>query len=146
MGKASGIHAMPSLRVLIVEDYEAFRRFICSALQQREAFQVIEEVSDGLDAVQKAQELQPDLILLDIGLPKLNGLEAGRRIRKVSPNSKILFLSQESSPDVIQEALELGAQGYVLKARAQTDLLPAIDAALGGKQFVGSGLELSERV
>jgi DNA-binding NarL/FixJ family response regulator len=136
---------MPWLRVLIVEDYEAFRRFICLALQQREAFEVIEEVSDGLEAVQKAQELEPDLILLDIGLPKLNGLEAGRRIRKVSPNSKILFLSQESSPDVVREALSLGAQGYILKARAQSDLLPAIDAVLGGKRFVSSGLEFSER-
>ena len=136
---------MPRLRVLIVEDYQAFRRFMRLALQQREALQVIEEVSDGLDAVQKAQELQPDLILLDIGLPKLNGLEAGRRIRKISPNSRILFLSQESSPDVVQEALSLGARGYVLKARAQSDLLSAIDAVLGGKHFVSSGLELSER-
>jgi DNA-binding response OmpR family regulator len=102
-------------------------------------------VSDGLDAVQKAQELQPDLILLDIGLPKLNGLEAGRRIRTISPNSRILFLSQESSPDVVQEALSLGARGYVLKARAQSDLLSAIDAVLGGKQFVSRGLEFSER-
>jgi DNA-binding NarL/FixJ family response regulator len=136
---------MPRFRILIVEDYEAFRRFIRSALQQRAALQVIEEVSDGLEAVHKAQELQPDLILLDIGLPKLNGLEAGRRIRKVSPNSKVLFLSQESSPDVVREALGLGAQGYILKARAQSDLLSAIEAVLGGKQFVSRGLEFSER-
>ena len=132
---------MPQLRILIAEDHESFRRLICLALQQRAAFQVIEEVSDGLDAVQKAQELQPDLILLDIGLPKLNGLEAGRRIRKISPNSKILFLSQESSSDVVQEALGLGAQGYVLKARAQSDLLPAIEWILGRKRFVSKGLE-----
>jgi DNA-binding NarL/FixJ family response regulator len=144
-GKERILPTTPFLKILVVEDYEVFRRFLCSALQQRAAFQVIEEVSDGLDAVQKAQELQPDLVLLDIGLPKLNGLEAGRRIRKISPNSKILFLSQESSPDVVQEALRLGAQGYVLKARAQSDLLPAIDAVLGGKQFVSSGLEFSER-
>ncbi len=137
---------MPQLRVLIVEDHEAFRRLICSALQQRAAFQVIEEVSDGLGAVQKAQELQPDLILLDIGLPKLNGLEAGRRIRKISPNSKILFLSQESSPEVVQEALGLGAQGYVLKARAQSDLLLAIEAVLGGKRFVSKGLEFGDTI
>ena len=137
---------MPPLRILIVEDHESFRRLICSALQQREAFQVIEEVSDGLDAVQKAQELQPDLILLDIGLPKLNGLEAGRRIRKISPNSRILFLSQESSSDVVQEALRLGAQGYVLKARAQSDLLPAIEAVLGGKRFVSKGLEFGDTI
>lgn len=137
---------MPQLRILVVEDHESFRRLICSALQQREAFQVIEEVSDGLDAVQKAQELQPDLILLDIGLPKLNGLEAGRRIRTVSPNSKILYLSQESSSEVVQEALGLGAQGYVLKARAQSDLLPAIEAVLGGKRFVSKGLEFRDTI
>jgi CheY-like chemotaxis protein len=137
---------MLRLRVLIVEDHGAFRRLICSALQQRSAFQVIEEVSDGLEAVQKAQELQPDLILLDIGLPKLNGLEAGRRIRKISPDSKILFLSQESSPEVVQEALGLGAQGYVLKARAQSDLLPAIEAVLGGKRFVSKGLEFGDAI
>jgi DNA-binding NarL/FixJ family response regulator len=135
---------MPFLRVLLVEDYEPFRRFVCLALQQRAEFHVIGEVSDGLEAVQRAQELQPDLILLDIGLPKMNGLEAGRRIRRVSPNSKILFLSQESSPDVVREALSLGAQGYVLKARAQSDLLPAIEAVLGGKRFVSSGLGFSE--
>ena len=137
---------MPRLKILIVEDHESFRRLICSALLQRAAFQVIEEVSDGLDAVQKAQELQPDLILLDIGLPKLNGLEAGRRIRKISPNSKILFLSQESSPEVVQEALGLGAQGYILKARAQSDLLPAIEAVLGGKRFVSKGLEFGDTI
>ena len=135
---------MPFLRVLTVEDYEPFRRFVCLALQQRAEFHVIGEVSDGLEAVQRAQELQPDLILLDIGLPKMNGLEAARRIRRVSPNSKMLFLSQESSPDVVREALSLGAQGYVLKARAQSDLLPAIEAVLGGKRFVSGGLEFSE--
>ena len=135
---------MPFLRALIVEDYEPFRRFVCLALQQRAEFQIIGEVSDGLEAVQRAQELQPDLILLDIGLPKLNGLEAGRRIRDVSPNSKVLFLSQESSPEVVREAVRLGASGYVYKPRAQTDLLPAIDAVLGGKRFVSKGLEFSE--
>jgi CheY-like chemotaxis protein len=135
---------MPQLRVLIVEDYEAFRRLIRSALQQRAEFQVVGEVSDGLEAVQKAQELQPDLILLDIGLPKLNGLEAGRRIRKGSPNSRILFLTQESSSDVVREALGLGALGYVLKSRAQTDLLPAIEAVLRGEHFVSSALEFRD--
>lgn len=135
---------MPFLRVLVVEDYEPFRRTICLALQQRAECQVIGEVSDGLEAVQRAQELQPDLILLDIRLPKLNGLAAGRRIREVSPNSKVLFLSQESSPEVVREALRLGASGYVYKPRAQSDLLPAIDAVLGGKRFVSSGLESSE--
>jgi DNA-binding NarL/FixJ family response regulator len=102
--------------------------------------QVIGEVSDGLEAVWQAQELKPELILLDIGLPTLNGLEAARQIRQVAPESKIIFVSQESSADVVQEALNLGARGYVLKARAGIDLLAAVKAVLEGTQFVSSGL------
>jgi len=97
------------------------------------------ELSDGLAAVQKAEELKPDLILLDIGLPGLNGIEAGRQIRKLLPNAKIIFLTQESAVDVIQEALRLGALGYVVKTRAGSDLMPAVEAVLQGKQYV-SGL------
>ena len=82
-----------SVRVVVVEDHEQFRRFICSMLGKAHDLQVVGIVSDGLAAVQKAEELQPDLILLDIGLPNLNGIEAARRIRKISPQSKILFVS-----------------------------------------------------
>ena len=135
---------MPLLKAVVVEDYRAFRRLIRLALEQTAEFEVIAEVSDGLEAVQEAKEQQPDLILLDIGLPKLNGFEAGRRIREVSPNSKILFLSQESSPDVVREALSLGALGYVLKSRAQSDLLPAIEAVLRGEHFVSRVLDFVE--
>ena len=109
-------------------------------LQKGPQLQVICEVSDGLEAVQKAEELQPDLILLDIGLPTLNGIEAARRIRKLSPESKILFVSQESSADVVREALSLGEAGYVSKAQAGSRLLAAVGAVLQGKQFVSSGL------
>jgi DNA-binding NarL/FixJ family response regulator len=91
-------------RVLVVEDYEPFRRFVCSTLAKRPGMQIIGEAADGLEAVEKAEELQPDFIVLDIGLPTLNGVEAARRIRKLSPKSKILFVSQESSADVVQEA------------------------------------------
>jgi DNA-binding NarL/FixJ family response regulator len=130
--------------VLVVEDYEGFRRFIRLALQQWVELQIIGEVSDGLEAVEKAQALQPDLILLDIGLPKLNGLEACRRIRELSPNSKILFVSQEPSSDMVEQALSLGASGYVLKSRAQSDLRPAIEAVLRGEQFVSSALNFGD--
>jgi len=130
----------PLSRVLVVEDFEPFRRLICSTLGKRSEFQIVEEVADGLDAVQKAEELQPDLIVLDIGLPSLNGIDAARRIRKLSPKSKILFVSQESSADVVHEALALGALGYVVKAYAGTELLPAVEAVLQGRQFFGSGL------
>ena len=84
-----------------------------------------------------AKELQPDLIVLDIGLPSLNGIEAARRIRKLSPKSKILFVSQESSADVVRAALGTGAQGYVLKSDAGSELLVGVNAVLRGEQFVG---------
>jgi DNA-binding NarL/FixJ family response regulator len=86
-------------------------------------------VSDGLEAIQKAQELQPDLILLDVGLPTLNGIEVARRLRRISPRVKILFVSQETSEDVVQEALSAGAQGYIVKANA-SHLLTAVNAIL----------------
>jgi DNA-binding NarL/FixJ family response regulator len=129
----------PSRRILVVEDYEPFRRFICSTLSKEPGFQVC-EVADGLEAVKKAQELKPELILLDIGLPSLNGIDAARRIRKLLPESKILFVSQESSADVVQEALASGAMGYVVKVHAGSELLPAVEAVLQGRQFVSSGL------
>jgi CheY-like chemotaxis protein len=102
--------------------------------------QIVGETSDGLEAVYKAEELQPDLIVLDIGLPTLNGIEAARRIREVSPESRILFISQESSADLVQEALALGALGYVVKAHAGSELLAAVGAVLEGRQFISSGL------
>jgi CheY-like chemotaxis protein len=102
--------------------------------------QIVGETADGLEAVRKAEELQPDLVVLDIGLPSLNGIEAARRIRKFSPESKILFVSQESSGDVVQEALALGALGYVVKTHAGSELLAAVGAVLGGRQYISSGL------
>jgi len=127
-------------RVLVVEDFAPFRQLICKMLANRPHLQVIGEVSDGLEAVQKALELKPDLILLDIGLPSLGGIEAARQIRKLSPGSKIVFLSQESSPDVVQEAVSLDTCGYVLKAKAGSDLFAAVDAVLDGVRFVSGGL------
>ena len=129
-----------SVRILVVDDYEPFRRFICSTIQQRLDLQVIGEASDGLEAVQKAEELQPDLIVLDIGLPTLNGIEAAQRIRKSRPECKILFLSQESSADVAQEGLRLGALAYVVKAHAGGELLPAVEAVCQGRQFISNGI------
>jgi CheY-like chemotaxis protein len=127
-----------SSRVLVVEDSDLFRNFICSTLRERPELQIVDEVSDGLQAVRRAEELQPDLILLDIGLPSLNGIEASRRIHKFSPGSKILFVSQECSPDVVREALGTGASGYVVKPDAGSELLKAVSAVRRGEQFVGS--------
>jgi len=131
---------MSSLRVLVVDDYEPFRRFICSTLAKRPDLQVVGEASDGLEAVRRAEELQPDLIVLDIGLDTLNGIEAARRIRKLCPQCKILFVTQESSADVAQEAFSVGAMGYVVKAHAGGELLAALEEVCQGRQFVSRGL------
>ena len=130
----------PTFRILLVDDFAPWRSFVASLLQKNPEWQIICEVSDGLEAIQRAREFQPDLIVLDIGLPKLNGIEAARRIRQLSPNSKILFLSQNNDLAVVQAALGTGALGYVYKMNAQKELLSAVDAVLLGKQFVGSGL------
>jgi DNA-binding NarL/FixJ family response regulator len=133
-----------SFTILLVDDFEPFRRLVCSILSGKPGCQVIDQASDGLQAVQKAEEHQPDLILLDIGLPILNGLMVARRVRKLAPASKILFLTQESSPDVIREGFDLGALGYVHKPHANGSLLPAIEAVLQGKRFVSDELAFSE--
>jgi len=133
---------MSPMRVLVVEDFAPFWQVIRSTLAERPDVQVICEVADGLEAVQKTELLEPDLVLLDIGLPTLNGIEAARQIRKLAPKSKIIFLSQESSPEVVQEALNLGAWGYVVKTRVASDLLAAVDAFLEGRQFVSVRLAI----
>ena len=129
-----------TLRVLVVDDFKKFRQFVCSTLGTDPRLQVVGEASDGLEAVHKAQELQPDLIVLDLSLPTLNGLEAAQQIRKLAPQCKILFLSQEFSAELVQEALRSGAIGYVVKARAAIDLLAAVQAVLQGRQFISDGL------
>ena len=129
-----------SIRVLIAEDFEPWRRFYCSALKRQPEFQVVGEVSDGLEAVQQARQLQPDLILLDIGLPTLNGIEAARRIREASPTSRILFVSENRSADILEEALSMGAGGYVVKSDAARELLPAVNAILEGTRFLSASL------
>ena len=131
---------MPTVRVLVVDDFERFRRFACSTLGKRQDLQVIGEASDGLEALRKAEELKPDLIVLDIGLPKLNGIEVARRIREFCPECKILFMSQLSSADVVREAFSLGAMGYVVKANARKELSAAVEAVCQGRQFVSKGL------
>jgi DNA-binding NarL/FixJ family response regulator len=130
-----GVSGMSPIRVLVVDDFKPFRQFVCSTLGRRSDVHVIGEAADGLEAVQKAEELKPDLIMLDIGLPTVNGIEAARQIRKLSPESKIIFLSQESSPDVMQEAFRLGAWGYIVKSHAGRNLLAAVESVLFDKHF-----------
>jgi DNA-binding NarL/FixJ family response regulator len=128
----------PSVRVLVVDDFVRFRQFVCSTLSEDPRLQVVGEAADGLEALQKAVELQPDLIVIDLGLPNLNGIEVLRRIRTLCPQSKTLVASQESSADVVRLALNAGALGYVVKAQAASDLLVAVEAVLRGEQFVSN--------
>ena len=127
---------MTPLTILLVDDYEPFRRLICSMLGEMAGVQVIGQVSDGLAAIESAEELRPDLILLDIGLPKLNGMQAARIILKANPDSKVIFLSQETSADMADEAIRLGAWGYIVKVNAGTDLPKAIELVGQGKRFL----------
>lgn len=131
-------------RILVVDDYAPWRHFVLTTLQKQPELQVIGEAVDGLEAVQKAQQLQPDLILLDIGLPTLDGIEVARRIREVSSKSKILFVSENRSWDIVEEALRTGAGGYVVKSDAVGELLPAVNSVLGGKRFVSASLSAND--
>ena len=133
------------IRILVVDDFEPYRRSICSMIRQRPDLTVLAEVQDGLEAVRQAGILQPDLVLLDIALPLLNGIEAARQIANVASTARIIFLTQESFAEVVHEALALGAWGYVIKAQAGTELLAAVDAVAQGNTFVSSGLDRDAR-
>jgi DNA-binding NarL/FixJ family response regulator len=118
------------VRTLVVEDNSFWQEMIVRKLQEQRNLRVIAIVADGLEAVHNAEELQPDLVLLDIGLPRLNGIEVAKRLRKVAPAAKVLFVSGEICSDIIREALRIGAQGYVHKPNVGSELLPAIQAVL----------------
>jgi DNA-binding NarL/FixJ family response regulator len=123
----------------VVDDYEPWRRFILTTLQQQPELAIIGQVSDGLEGVKQAQELQPDLVLLDIGLPTLNGIEVARRIRVVAPASRILFVTENRSPDIAEEALSLGQTATMVKSDA-SELLPALKAVLERQRVIGTSL------
>ncbi len=131
-----------TIRILVVDDFEPWRTVIRRILASRSYLQIVGEACDGQEAVQKARDLQPELILMDIAMPCLNGVEAARKIREIAADSKILFLSQEYSQEFAQETVNVGAQGYVIKRSAQTDLLPAIEAVIQGKHFFSPSLEV----
>src|SRR5580698_3602264 len=131
---------MSLVRVLIVDDFDPWRVFVIQHLNEQPHFRILGCAPDGLEGLQKAEELQPDLILLDISLPKLNGIELARRVRRLVPKAKILFLSSNADPDVIRAAFCAGGAGYVLKMDAGGALLDAVEAVLLGKQFVSRSL------
>jgi len=136
-----------SLRISVVDDHEGVRKQICSLLRRETGFEVISEAANGLEGVRHAAELQPDVIILDITMPALGGIEAAVRIHRVAPKSKIVFLSQHDSEKIAQAALATGAVGYVTKIAVSTDLIAAVKTVLEGKKFVSkfSGSDSRER-
>ena len=135
----------PSLvRILLVEDFRPQRSLTASLLSKDSTLAIISEANDGLEAIEQAQRLRPDVILLDIGLPKLNGLATARRIRNLIPSVKIVFVTQETDIDVVKEAFSLGALGYVHKQDAASSLLAAVVAVLRGERFVSRTLGKGE--
>ena len=119
---------MPTRTILVAEDFTAFRQYVCDRLRERPDFQVV-PVADGLAAVRAAEDLQPDVALLDIGLPALNGIAVAKDIRAHCPQSRVVFLTQESSPEIVDAARDLGADGYILKTRTRY-MMPLVEAIL----------------
>jgi DNA-binding NarL/FixJ family response regulator len=126
---------MPGPRIVLADDHEFVRRGVRSLLESEPGWKVVGEVADGHDAVEMARELKPDILVLDIGMPRLNGLEAARRIRKVSPDTKVLILSMHDSENLAKAVVQAGALGYVTKSDTARDLVLAIHALLRGKIF-----------
>jgi DNA-binding NarL/FixJ family response regulator len=124
------------LRILVVDDHEVVRRGVISLLQSRPDFHMAGEASNGFEAVAMAEHLQPDVILLDIALPGLNGLEAARQILRLAPSAQILFFSQHNEPEMIRQAMRIGAAGYVCKADAGRELVNAIHAVAEHERFL----------
>jgi DNA-binding NarL/FixJ family response regulator len=125
----------PMYRVLIVDDSEPWRRWLCSAIEANDRWLLVAEAADGASAVEQARALRPDLILLDVSLPSLNGIEAAQRILAENPASRILFLSAHCSGDIVDAALAIGARGYLVKADAGGELLTAMEAVVDGRSF-----------
>ena len=131
---------MALVRLLVVDDFHLWRDCVKEHLDGHPDWYIAGFASDGLEALQKAEELQPDLVLLDISLPKLSGIETARQIRKFNPKCKILFLTGHSYPEMVRGALEAGGSGYVHKEDALTELLAGLEEALAGRQYLSSSV------
>ena len=127
-------------RVLVVDDHAAWRQHITTVLQDGARWQLVGEAADGVEAVQQARVLQPDLILLDVGLPRCNGIQAAQHVLEADPRARVLFLSEHRSWDIAEAALCTGARGYIVKSDAASELLPALEAIARGSRFVGARL------
>ena len=129
---------MPPLRILVADDHDVVRTGLRTLLESRKGWEVCAEAANGRDAVEKARDFKPDVAVLDIGMPLLNGVEATRQIRKLSPATEILVLTMHDSQMMIQSVLEAGARGYILKDDAGRNLLAAVEAVRKRKPFLSS--------
>ena len=123
------------LRILLADDHEIVRRGLCTLLQRHEGWEVCGEATDGREAVEKAKQLKPDVVIVDIGMPNLNGLEATRQLLQFDPNFKVIVLTVTDADQVIREALDAGARGFVLKSDAARDLVSAVEALQSRHMF-----------
>jgi len=134
-----------TIRILLVDDHPIVRQGLRTLLEGHSDWQVIGEAADGAEAVEKAKDLNPDVMVLDVTMPRMNGLEACRLLRRQSPKLEILFVTQHDSPQMMREALEAGARGYVVKSNAARDLLAAVEAVSQHRVFTAMhGRSLSE--
>jgi len=124
-----------TIRILVVDDHPIVRQGLRTLLEGRSGWEVVGEASDGMEAIEKASQLNPDVMVLDVTMPRMNGLEACRVIRRSSPKLEILFVTQHDSPQMMREALDAGARGYVVKSNAARDLLEAVEAVSQHRQF-----------
>jgi DNA-binding NarL/FixJ family response regulator len=129
-------HHPPTIKILVVDDHERVRKTICDLLKREKGWEVICEAADGREGLFVAEKLQPDVVVLDISMPTLGGIEAAVRIRWIAPKSRIVFLSQHKSKPLVDAALATGAHAYVTKSEAGTDLTRAIRAVLKGERFI----------
>ena len=130
-----------AIRILLVDDYEPWRHFVVSKVNKMSGLEIVGEVADGIEAIEEALELRPDLILLDIGLPNLSGIEVARRVAEMLPRTKIIFLTQNSDKELMAQCLSNGGMGYLVKGDAGGELLPAIEAVMQGSQYISKRMK-----
>jgi DNA-binding NarL/FixJ family response regulator len=124
-----------AFRILVADDHEVVRKGLISILEQQPAWQMCGEACDGREAVEKAKHLMPDVVVMDVSMPCLNGLEATRQIMKANPATKVLILTLHDSDQVIHDVLDVGARGYLLKSDSGSELVAAVDALLRDKTY-----------